>query len=278
MTRWYVTGVTLLAAISAVVAGVWALAAPRSFSDAVDFPYHEHFLHDLGAFQLGIGATLLLALIWRDALATALAGFLVGNTVHAVNHAVDLHLGGHAGDAWALAAMSLATAVALGLRLSALGYVVGAVTATTTPALSPFVRQKTVRLTTYRKDGTPGATPVSIAVDGNHAYVRTFEKSAKARRLRTNPAVEVAPSTARGRPTGPAVPARMRLLDGAENRRASRLLAAKHPFLHGVLVPLVHRLMRAKTGRTIHFELVPAPVPADAPLADFADADSSTTQ
>jgi hypothetical protein len=50
----------------------------------------------------------------------------------------------------------------------------------------------------------------------------------------------------------------MRRLDGAEYRRAARLLARKYPLLHGVLVPLTHRVMRSKTGRTVHFELVPA--------------------
>ena len=29
-------------------------------------------------------------------LATALAGFLIGNTIHGINHAADLDLGGHA--------------------------------------------------------------------------------------------------------------------------------------------------------------------------------------
>ncbi|MFD0744016.1 hypothetical protein ACFQ1L_20945 [Phytohabitans flavus] len=49
----------------------------------------------------------------------------------------------------------------------------------------------------------------------------------------------------------------MRLLHGEEDRYAARLLRAKHPFLHGVAVPLTHRLARGKTGRTVHFELVP---------------------
>jgi PPOX class probable F420-dependent enzyme len=271
MNRWYVTTVTVLLGLGAAVAGVWALVSPGSFADRVDFPDHEHFLHDIGAFQLGIGVTLLLALIWRDALATALAGFLVANTVHAVNHAVDLDLGGQAWQAWALALASALTAVALGLRLSALGYVVGAVASAATPALAPFVRQKTVLLTTYRRDGTTGGTPVSIAVDGDRAYVRSFEKSVKTRRLRGNPAAEVAPSSARGRPTGPAVPARLRRLDGEEYRHAARLLAGKYPFLHGVLVPLAHRLMRARTGRTVHFELVPAQ-----PAAEPAGTDRPT--
>lgn len=256
--RRFVVAVVLLAGLSAATVGVWTLVAPGSFARLVQFPNHEHFLHDIGAFQLGIGATLLLALIWSDALATALAGFLLANTVHTVNHVVDLDLGGRAWQAIALAAVSVAVAAALGVRLSELGYVLGRVGSTTTPALAPFVRQKTVRLTTYRRDGTPGSTPVSIAVNGDRAYVRSFEKSLKTRRLANNPAAEVGPSTARGRPTGPAIPARLRRLDGDEHRRAARLLAGKYPVLHGLAVPLAHRVMRAKTGRTVHFELVPA--------------------
>jgi hypothetical protein len=93
----------------------------------VDFPYHEHFLHDLGAFQLGIGATLLLALIWTDALAVALAGFLVSNSLHAINHAFDRALGGHDSDAWTLGTLSVLVLVALALRMRQLGWVLGAV-------------------------------------------------------------------------------------------------------------------------------------------------------
>ena len=39
--------------------------------------------------------------------------------------------------------------------------------------LKPFIRQWTVLLTTYRRDGTPVGTAVNIAVDGDRAYVRT---------------------------------------------------------------------------------------------------------
>jgi hypothetical protein len=80
------------------------------------------------AFQLGIGVTLVLAVAWRDGLALALAGFLVANTTHAVNHAVDLNLGGRSGDPWGLAAVSLLTAAALVMRLGQLGWVVGEAT------------------------------------------------------------------------------------------------------------------------------------------------------
>jgi PPOX class probable F420-dependent enzyme len=253
----FVTLVTLLGTLLTGAAAVWCLASPGSFADFVDFPRHEHFVHDLGAFQLGLAVSLLLALIWADGLATALGGFLVANAVHAVNHAGDLDLGGRGSDPWLIGAMALLAGGALLVRLRQLGWVVGEVPVAASPALAPFARQKTVRLTTYRKDGRAGASPVSVAVDGERAFVRSFEKSLKTRRLRRDPRALIAPSTARGRVTGPGIPARMRLLHGAEDRYAARLLRAKHPFLHGFFVPLTHRLARSKTGRTVHFELVP---------------------
>lgn len=250
--------VTALSGLSMLGAGLWSLVAPRSFARFVDFPpYNAHFLHDLGAFQIGLGAILLLAVLWSDALAVALAGFLVANTVHAVNHAMDLNLGGHRSDWIGLAALSVALAAALIVRLRQLGWVVGRVSGATIAALEPFVRQKTVVLTSFRKDGTPVGVPVSIAVEGDHAFIRSPEKGWKVKRMRNNPLVEVAPSTARGRPTGSAIRAHARELTGREWERAGHLLRRKHPFLQGLFVPAIHRSFRGKIGRTIHFELVP---------------------
>jgi hypothetical protein len=67
----------------------------------------------------------------------------------------------------------------------------------------------------------------------------------------------VAPSTAPGVSTGPAIQATARRLEGAEARHAARLLAGKHPLLHGLLMPLTHRPGRVRTGKTVHFELTP---------------------
>jgi PPOX class probable F420-dependent enzyme len=231
--RGVVLTVTVLAGLVMAAAGMAALLAPGWFADAAGFPRHPHVVQDAGAFQLGIGVTLLLAVAWRDGLALALAGLLVATTTHGVTHAVDLGLGGRSGDPWGLAALSVLPAAGLVVRLGQLGGVVGEVT----PAASPV--------------------PVSLAVDGDHAYLRSFETAGKTRPMHHHPRVEVAPSTARGRPTGPAIRATARRLEGAESRRAARLLAGKHPLLHGVLVPLTHRLGRAKTGTTAHFQLTP---------------------
>ena len=130
--------------------------------------------------------------------------------------------------------------------------------------LTAFARQKTVLLTTFRRGGSPVSTPVSIAVAGQHAFVRTYEKAGKVRRIRRNPHVEVAPCTARGRPTGPAAPAVARRLSGDEAKAAARALARKYPLLQGVLVPLGHRVLRFRTGRTVHYELVPPVTPPTA--------------
>ena len=123
-------------------------------------------------------------------------------------------------------------------------------------SFAPFTRQKTVLLTTFRRDGTPVGTPVSIVVDDNSAFVRSWDTAGKMRRIRNNPEVTIAPSTARGTPTGPALLARARILTGEESSYAGQLLARKYPLFHGVLVPLVHRLRR---NTTTHIELALQP-------------------
>jgi hypothetical protein len=79
-----------------VLFGAWAFFAPRSFFDALATfePYNAHFIHDLGAFQIGLGAVLLFGAFARDALLTALAGVAVGGTFHLLAHIVDRDLGG----------------------------------------------------------------------------------------------------------------------------------------------------------------------------------------
>jgi len=117
---------------------------------------------------------------------------------------------------------------------------------------APFVRQRTVLLTTLRRDGTAVKTPVSIAVDGDRAFIRSWDSAGKVKRIRNNPEVAIAPCTVRGRPAGPAIPARARILTGEESARAGRLLAGKYPILNGLLVPLGHRL---RGNTTTHIEL-----------------------
>jgi uncharacterized protein len=121
-------------------------------------------------------------------------------------------------------------------------------------ALTAFVDQHTIMLTSYRRDGTPVSTPVSIVVDGTRAFIRTWDTTGKMKRIRNNPDVAIAPSTFLGRATGPAIRMRARILDEPEATTASRALARKYPLLHGIFVPLIHRL---RHNKTMHLELSP---------------------
>lgn len=115
---------------------------------------------------------------------------------------------------------------------------------------------KTILLTTYKRDGTPVETPVSIAFEGDRAFFRSYHKAWKTKRLRNNPHVEVVASTMRGKRTGPLIHARAALLEGEQARIAAKALVRRHRLLQAILVPLAHRLMRYQT---MHYELRPDP-------------------
>jgi hypothetical protein len=126
---------------------------------------------------------------------------------------------------------------------------------------APIAKTKYIQLTTFRRDGTPVATPVHIAAepdDGDVAYFRTWDTTGKAKRLRHTPAVLVAPSTFRGQPLGSAIRAEAHLLDREVSQHAARLLASKHPILHGRLIPWYHR---RRGWVTQQYRLDPPPAP-----------------
>jgi PPOX class probable F420-dependent enzyme len=115
-----------------------------------------------------------------------------------------------------------------------------------TDHFAPLAKQTFVVLTSFRRDGTPAGTPVNITVDGDRAYIQTGRNTAKVKRILRDSRVTVAPSTARGRATGPAIEATARLLDGDEARHAVTIINSKHPVIHGVLVRLGHRLTKTQ--------------------------------
>jgi hypothetical protein len=76
------------------------LVGPESFLEAVAAvePYNQHFVQDIGAFQIGLGTVLLLAAIPArpDALAVALVEVGLGSAAHTLSHVVGRDLGGKA--------------------------------------------------------------------------------------------------------------------------------------------------------------------------------------
>ena len=87
---------TLIVGAFYLVTGAWIFVQPHSFFDALAIfrPYSRHFLHDAGAFEIGLGVTVLLALRWSDALVVVLTGIAVGSWLHVVSHAIDHNIGG----------------------------------------------------------------------------------------------------------------------------------------------------------------------------------------
>jgi uncharacterized membrane protein len=96
--------------------GLWAFLDPASFYGQVATfqPYNPHFLHDAGAFQVGLGLALLLPAVLERGLRPALLAVLAASLLHFVAHVEDVRLGGHpATDLTALGVLCLALVAAL---------------------------------------------------------------------------------------------------------------------------------------------------------------------
>ncbi|HKN32189.1 MAG TPA: PPOX class F420-dependent oxidoreductase [Terriglobales bacterium] len=96
--------------------------------------------------------------------------------------------------------------------------------------------QKYILLTTFRKNGVPVRTPVWFAEQDGKLYVFTNPTSGKVKRTRNNPEVRIAPSTIRGKVTGPEFAAKATILPPEEWPAARRMMERKYwlmraPFL-----------------------------------------------
>jgi uncharacterized protein len=107
-----------------------------------------------------------------------------------------------------------------------------------TPALERLGTSKYVLLTTYRKDGTPVATPVWVVRDGDALAVWTESGAGKVKRVRRTSRVMVGPCNFRGVPMGQSVPGRAELLDAAGTARVRALLKRKYGVTGWLLVGL----------------------------------------
>ncbi|MEU0563683.1 PPOX class F420-dependent oxidoreductase [Dactylosporangium sp. NPDC006015] len=109
--------------------------------------------------------------------------------------------------------------------------------------------QRCVSLTTFRKDGTPVATPVWITPDGDALVVTTLAASYKVKRLRRDPRVRLVPCTRTGKvhvSTPPVEGTAEIVTDQREIARMTGLVRRKYG-LEYRLVMLVERL--ATLGR-----------------------------
>ncbi|KOV92305.1 PPOX class F420-dependent oxidoreductase [Streptomyces sp. NRRL B-3648] len=106
---------------------------------------------------------------------------------------------------------------------------------------------KYLLVTSFRKNGTPVATPVWVVRDGDALGVWTVAGSWKVKRIRRRPDVLVGPCDVRGNPTGDQKPATAEIADAATTARYRKLIARKYGVL-GRLTLFGSRLRRGLDG------------------------------
>ena len=89
-------------------------------------------------------------------------------------------------------------------------------------------RARYLSLTTFRRDGTPVATPVWVVGENDLLYVWTGATTGKAKRIRNNPNVTLAACTLRGTVKGPSVQASARIIAAEQLPQIRALLRAKY--------------------------------------------------
>ncbi|MFH8217968.1 PPOX class F420-dependent oxidoreductase [Streptomyces sp. NPDC018057] len=115
---------------------------------------------------------------------------------------------------------------------------------------------KYVLITSYRKNGTPVATPVWVVRDGAALGVWTAADSWKVKRIRARADVLVGPCDVRGHPTGDQLPATAEICDRDTTARYRGLIARKYGLI-GRLTLLGSRLRRGERG-TVGIRVTPA--------------------
>jgi PPOX class probable F420-dependent enzyme len=124
-------------------------------------------------------------------------------------------------------------------------------------------RERYVSLTSFRRDGTPVATPVWVVARGGRLYVWTGAQTGKVRRIRGNPDVTLAACTARGTVTGPPRHAQAAIVLGRERPDVWDQFLAKYGLqLRAILLAeRISRLLRRRPAQPddrVYLELTPA--------------------
>ncbi|MEW9532424.1 PPOX class F420-dependent oxidoreductase [Microbispora sp. NPDC049125] len=88
-----------------------------------------------------------------------------------------------------------------------------------------------VSVATFRRDGTPVATPIWVVEDGDALVIWTPSDAGKVKRIRNNPKVTVTPCDVRGHLRGEPVEGRAEIRSDEYTDRIRRLLIKKYGLL-----------------------------------------------
>jgi PPOX class probable F420-dependent enzyme len=101
--------------------------------------------------------------------------------------------------------------------------------------LKQFEKQNYLNIETFRKSGQAVKTPVWFVEDGDALYVWTQAGSGKAKRIRNNGTVNIAPSTGSGEPVGEWSPARAQADESPTAiQRVEKLMKKKYGIMFNV--------------------------------------------
>jgi len=117
-----------------------------------------------------------------------------------------------------------------------------------------LAKARYLRLTTFKRKGTPVSSPVPGIVDGDRAYFGVSNRSGAVRRLEHMDGVQVAPCGALGLVSyGEPLNAAARRLADSEASHIAGQLARTHPARRRFLARL---LQRARRRRLVYYELL----------------------
>jgi uncharacterized protein len=97
--------------------------------------------------------------------------------------------------------------------------------------IAQFANTKYLNLETFRKTGVGVRTPVWFTQEDSTFYVYTLPDAGKAKRIRNNPKVRVAPCDMRGNLRGAWVEARARICETSEAAHGQELLRRKYGWM-----------------------------------------------
>lgn len=113
--------------------------------------------------------------------------------------------------------------------------------------------QQYMNLFTYRKNGDYVKTPVWFAQEGERLYVLTVNNSGKIKRIRNNTRVDIGPCDRAGKPLGPTVEARARIMAPSDNAYADELLNQKY----GLVKRGFDAVQTLQKAERVYLEIVP---------------------
>ncbi len=138
-------------------------------------------------------------------------------------------------------------------------------TPTHADALEARFPGKYLSVTTFKRDGTPVATPVWFVAEGGRLLIYTNPDSFKVKRMRRNASVMVAPCNATGRLRGDPAPATVEFLPADENDHVMALINHKYRVDKVLKLPFYNLVQRLRGKRTSGPIVTIAITPAESP-------------